>query len=480
MNHNDFDALIIGAGSGGLTVAVGLTGLGKRVALIEKGNVGGDCTNTGCIPSKTLLAAVREPSLASPADMLAHVRSKRDHLVGEENTWVEGIENLSFIRGQATFLAGNVVEVSLHDGQRRTLRAPHVIIASGSSAVRIPIAGLPVERTLTNDNLFELTEAPRHLAIVGAGVIGVEMAFAFAGLASQVSLIDLAPRVLSTASERASSVVEHSLATKGVNIYLSCKVESYSEADGSLHLSDGSTITKVDKVLLAMGRRPNVDNMGLENIGLRFDKRGIPTNAYAQTNIKGLYAIGDVTPQSNFTHSANAQGRRLVQRIAFPFLPALSPEPEYPSAVFSQPEVAQIGPKRADLHKRYHPQLITSFSYELSKTDKGYTEGIESGYITLHAMRFTGRLLSAEIVAPAASEMISLLSLAINKRVSLYSLSQLVFPYPTLSEAVKKAADAFSFSSLAKLPQECFSYLRHRPVVWLMRVKHRLQALSSI
>ena len=131
-------------------------------------------------------------------------------------------------------------------------------------------------------------------------------------------------------------------------------------------------------------------------------------------------------------------------------------------------------------HGPAHPQLITSFSYELSKTDKGYTEGIESGYITLHAMRFTGRLLSAEIVAPAASEMISLLSLAINKRVSLYSLSQLVFPYPTLSEAVKKAADAFSFSSLAKLPQECFSYLRHRPVVWLMRVKHRLQALSSI
>ena len=464
MNHS-FHTLIIGSGSGGLTVAVGLARFGKRVALIEANAVGGDCTNVGCIPSKTLIHLVSDPGGRTPEEILARVQAKRNHLREEETAWVQGLENLTFISGRARFLAPRRLEVALVNGGTQTLSARHIVIATGSKPARTEIAGLPEARTLTNESLFELSAKPSHLVIVGGGVVGSEMAFAFQKLGSRVSVVSRSTRLLAASEPEASAAVAEAMVEAGIKLYLGAEPGNYDEITHTLRLTQTGlrrTLSGVDKVLLAVGRVPATQDLGLEAAGVSLTRAGIKAGAWGETNVSGVYAIGDVNPASHYTHSANAQGRRLVRRLAFPFLPAWGREPHYPHATFTAPEVAAIGPTLTELKTRYPSALIKTVFINLSETDKGYTEDLRRGFVQLHAVRLTGRVLSATVVAPKASEMISLLSAAVANGLSLYQLSGLVFPYPVLSEGIKKAADAFVFETLAKLPRELGAYLRYR------------------
>ena len=462
---DNFHTIVIGSGSGGMTVAVGLSKLGKRVALIEAKDVGGDCTNVGCVPSKTLIHLVNYPDGRSPKEILARVQEKRNALRDKETAEVKEMKNLTFTQGRARFLSAERLEVALTAGGTRELSAQHIVIATGSKPRRIEIAGLPDTRTLTNESLFELSQKPEHLVIVGGGVVGSEMAFAFRKLGSRVSVVNRSDRVLSAVEPGASKVVAEAMEAAGIDLYLGAQPKSYDEKTQTLHLDQNGqsrTLSGVDKVLLAVGRVPGTQDLGLGTTGVAFGKKGIPTDAYGVTNVKGIYAIGDVNPASSYTHSANAEGRRVVRRIAFSFLPAWGHEPPYPSATFTDPEVATIGPTLAELRTRYHPALLKTVSFDLAKTDKGYTEDLGAGFVLIHAVRLTGRVLGATIVAPKASEMISLLTAAVYHGETLYQLSGLVFPYPVLSEGIKKAADAFVFETLPKLPRELGAYVRYR------------------
>jgi len=260
MSEQTYHSVIIGAGSGGLTVAVGLAGLGKKVALVEKLHVGGDCTNVGCVPSKILIHEVKNQyaSGLSPNEILAKVQEKRNHLRDEETEWVEGYDKVEFIQGTASFVNNKTVEVALNSGGTKQLIASNVIIATGASAIRIPVEGLPAERALTNETVFEQAVAPKHMAIIGAGVIGTEMAFAFKKLGSEVTLIDLAPRVMAIMSEKTSDIMDGRLKELGVNVQVGTKATHYDEATNSLHLENGVVVENVDKVLLAIGRAANV------------------------------------------------------------------------------------------------------------------------------------------------------------------------------------------------------------------------------
>ncbi len=460
-----FHTVVIGSGSGGMTVAVGLSKLGKRVALVEAKDVGGDCTNVGCVPSKTLIHLVTEPGGRSPEEVLARVQEKRSALRDKETAEVKEMDNVTFIEGRARFLSAERLEVALTAGGTRELTAQHIVIATGSKPRRLEVPGLPEVRTLTNESLFELADRPEHLVVVGGGVVGSEMAFAFQKLGSRVSVVNRSNRVLSTAEPEASKVVAEAMTEAGIELYLNAQPAGYDEKSQMLQVEQNGrrhTLEGVDKVLLAVGRVPTVQTIGLETTGVSFDEKGVPTDAYGKTNVKGIYAIGDVNPASNYTHSANAEGRRVVRRIAFPFLPAWGHEPLYPNATFTSPEVAAIGATRAELERRFHPALLKTVSFDLTKTDKGYTEDLGRGFVQLHVMRLTGRILGATIVAPKASEMISLLTAAVYNNLSLYKLSGLVFPYPVLSEGIKKAADAFVFETLPKLPRELSAYVRYR------------------
>lgn len=440
-----YHTAVIGAGSGGITVAVGLSKLGKSVALIEKKQVGGDCTNVGCIPSKTLIHASNDPHL-TPRQVLARVRDRRDHLRDEETQWLSELNGVRLKFGEARFLDSHTLEL---DGAER-ISARNFVIATGSRPRELPLG-----RVLTNETLFDLEEPPRHLAIVGGGVIGCELAFAFRRLGSRVTLLDFLDRLMSVSEPEVSELLSRRFKAIGVELRLGVGAESFQ--GGSLKLSDGSSVDEVDEVLLAAGRVPNLD-LDLERAGVEFNKHGIPTNHFGRTNVSHIYAIGDVNLNSAFTHSANHQGRRLVQKLCFPLLP-LGAEPHYPAATFSDPEVAQVGPPLARLQQKYHPKLIRSCKVDLKDTDRGYTSDIQEGFVLIHALKLTGKVLSATIVAPCAGEMIPVLTHAVNGGATMFSLAGLVFPYPTLAEAIKKAASNYVFETLPQLHKDSLAHL---------------------
>ena len=462
-----FHTIVIGAGSGGMTVAVGLAGLGKQVAFIEGNHVGGDCTNVGCVPSKTLihLAKTFKPG-RNPDEMLREVTRKRDALRDKETEEVRHMQNVTFIHGWATFTGPKTVRIA-SEGATRELTADHIVISTGARPRRIDIPGLPAEMILTNESLFDLTNAPKHLVIVGAGVIALEMAFAFQKLGTKVTMFALDRRPLMTAIPEASEIMEAELERRGITLYCGAVAKACDVSTHTLTLKSGDeeiALHDVDKVLVAVGRVKNIDSLGLEKAGVRFDPRlGILVNFYGETNVKGVYAIGDVTPTSAFTHSANAQGRRVTQRIAFPLLPLAKKEPLFPNATFSDPEVAAVGLTPQQLAESCHPGIIKRIRVDLkAHTDRGYTDGIEHGFIIVDAVRLTGQILHATIVGPHASEMISFFTLAMSQKISLYKIYRLVYPYPTFSSGILKVADFFMRETLTNLGKEFRAYLKYR------------------
>lgn len=464
---DNFHTVVIGAGSGGLTVAVGMANLGKRTAVIEALHVGGDCTNVGCVPSKTLIHQAELRGVAEAAGALAEVRRKRDALREKETHEFGEVANLNLIFGRARLLDTQRVALALPTGGERILTAQNIVIATGARPRTIAIPGLPAERMLTNENVFELPVVPQHLAVLGGGVIGMELAFAFRKLGSKVTVVTTAPRVMDKFIPEVAEALGAELRERGIAGYAGAGARSYDAASQTLlieHKGETVALAGVDYVLVAIGRQRNLAGLGLEAAGVAYSERGgIATDSYGRTNVPGIYAIGDVTGTSAFTHSANAQGRRVVQRIAFPWLPARAPEPFYPSATFSDPEVATAGMSQAQIAQRYHPSLIKRIRVDLvTQTDRGYTDDVRQGFIIVDAVRLTGQILAATIVGPRASEMISLFTLAIQERISLYKLYRVVYPYPTFSSGVQKVADAFLRETLPQIRRELPAFLRYR------------------
>ena len=457
-----YDAIVIGAGSGGLTVAVGLAGFGRRVALIEAARVGGDCTNVGCIPSKRLIHLSRDPGLrADPVRLLASVRATRDGLSAKEDHEMSTAENIELIRGRASLGPGRRVLVTTGAGDRE-LTARNVVIATGSRPRILDIPGLPPERLLTNESLFDLEEPPEHLAIVGAGPIGVEMACAFARLGTLVTLIDLESRVLSMADPEASEALEAALLDQGVGVRLGATVRRYDSGRHALEIDgpDGpETLPGVGAVLVAIGRAPNVEDFGDQ---VTVGPRGIAVDGWGRTSASGIWAVGDVTPLAHQTHAANALGRRIVQRIALPWLPLRKRLPTIPSAVFSDPEVAWVGPTAHERAVRCHPKALMHLRVDLADTDRGLTDGVRHGFVAITAVRLTGRVVSATVVGPAAAELLPLLTFAVARGTSLLRIQRLVHAYPTLAGAIGAAADEFARRTLPNLRAEATAYLRYR------------------
>jgi pyruvate/2-oxoglutarate dehydrogenase complex dihydrolipoamide dehydrogenase (E3) component len=308
---------------------------------------------------------------------------------------------------------------------------------------------------------------PNHLVVVGAGIIALEMAFAFRKLGAKVTIFALDKAPLLTYIPEVAEVMQKEIEKKGITAYYGTTAKSFDEAAQTLTLQQGEKeikVENVDKVLIAIGRIRNLESLGLEQVGVKWEARsGVAVNSYGESNIKGVYAIGDVTPTSAFTHSANAQGRRVTQRIAFPFLPLAKKEPIYPNATFSDPEVATVGMTQKEIAERYHPQLIKRIRVDLKDhTDRGYTDGLEHGFIIVDALRLTGQIVHATVVSPYASEIISFFTLAITQKISLYKIYRLVYPYPTFSSGILKVADFYLRETLPNIFKELIAFLKYR------------------
>ena len=466
MNMKNYQNIVIGAGSGGLTVASGLANLGKQVLLVEASHVGGDCTNVGCVPSKTLIHLAKQFHPGMDANqVLAEVTRKRNWLRDKETEEMQHHPNIDFVQGYAKFVSANEIEVTGPDESVQHFNADRFFIATGARPRIVEVPGLAAEQILTNESIFDLTRLPHHLAIIGAGIIAIELAFAFRKLGAKVTLISLDERVLPRYPLEVSQAIQPELEKRGIRVHFQATSDHYEEDTRTLFArrhDEVFPIEDVDQVLLAIGRVRNIDHLDLEKAGVDFDRRGIKIDGFGRTNVKGIYAIGDVTPTSAFTHSANAQGRRVVQKVLYPFLPASKKEPLYPTSTFSDPEIATVGMTRHQIEEKFHPHLTLSLRIDLKEIDRGYTDDVEHGFILLDVMRLTGRILGATIVAPQASEMISLFTLAITRRVSMYKLYRQVYPYPTFSSAIQKISDAFMRETLPHIMREFKTYLRYR------------------
>jgi dihydrolipoamide dehydrogenase len=451
-------AAVIGAGSGGLTLAIGLSGFGHEVALIEAGRVGGDCTNVGCIPSKALLHA----AAAGVDDPFGYVRDKRDALSDTEDEEMVDHETIHLVRGRARLTDRrdpHVVEVTAADGTVAEVRAENVIVCAGSQPVEFPIDGLDPDRLLTNDNLFELTEVPSKIVLIGGGPISLEMATAFRDLGSEVALVELLDRVIANEDPLVSSTIEAAMRERGVEVFTGTSIERFDAT--TAHLADGRIVADVDRVLLAVGRRPKLADLGLDTAGVEYTKRGITADTFGRTNVDGIYAVGDVTGNTLTTHGANSIGRRAIRAIALPYLPKLGAPRVLPNAVYCRPEIASVG-MRVDEVEALPEAGRRRYTVQIADIDRGYTDDVQHGVVIVDAERFTGKILRASIVGPSAAEIIGIFTFAIDHGIGLRKMFGTVHPYPAYAQAVGQIADDFVRDTMTSIPTEWWGMMRGR------------------
>jgi len=458
-----YKAAVIGSGSGGLTAAIGLAGFDHEVVLIEGDRVGGDCTNVGCIPSKALLHAAE----AGHEDPLAWARARRDQLHDEEDHEMVEHEQIVFVRGwgRLTPLDGDrghhLVTVTGADGEI-DVHAEHVIISTGSSPIRVELPGLPDDRLVTNEELFDrIDQVPGRLVLVGGGAISLEMATAFRDLGASVDIVELADRVLPDHDPEVSEAITNALTGRGITFHPGVSAESFDAATNTLQLSSGDTIADVDLVMSNVGRRPRLEQLDLDAAGVSRTRHGITVDSWGRTDVDGIWAIGDVTGATHTTHGANAIGRRTVRAIALPRVLATGQPRAMPSAIYSRPQVASVGMSVDDVHaiperRRWRHRV------DLADLDRGHTDVIEHGLLIVDAERFTGRIFRASIVGPAAADWIGIFTLAIDHGIGLRKIFGMVHPYPAHAEAVGRIADQFARDTYPNLAGEWWQMARGR------------------
>lgn len=471
-----YNVVVLGAGTAGLVTAAAAAGLGARVALVERALLGGDCLNTGCVPSKGLIRAARAAFDVRDAGRFGvHVDGARvdfGHVMERMRRLRAGISahdsaerfralGVDVFLGEARFTSADRVEVG-----GATLRFRRAVIATGARAATLPVPGLAEVGFLTNENVFALRELPRRLAVVGAGPIGCELAQTFRRLGSDVTVVALDPRVLPRDDPDASRVVQASLERDGVVLRLGSRLvraEAASETAKRL-VHDrglGEEHVEADEILLAVGRQPNVEGLGLENAGVAFDpRRGVEVDDRLRTSNPRIHAAGDVATPYKFTHAADAMARIVVQNALF-FLRKRQSALVIPWTTYTDPEVAHVGMTAAEADERDEVLTITE---ELSGVDRAILEGDDEGFAKLHVARKGGRLLGATLVSRHAGESIGELALAIGKRLTAADLDATIHPYPTVADVWRRAGTAYQRTRLSPglqgLLQRWFRWLR--------------------
>ena len=443
-----YDLVVIGGGTAGLVCAAGAAGLGARVALVERGLLGGDCLNTGCVPSKTLLRsarAVHEARAAAAvgvrtttevdfAAVMERVRARRADIAPHDSAARLASIGVHVFLGDASFADGRTVTV---DG--RALRFRRAVIATGS---RPSPPRDPSHRT--SENIFWLAKQPGDLLVIGAGPIGCELAQAFALLGTAVTLVDTAPRVLPREDPDASDIIAKRLAHDGVRV-------TTGMAPDAVPTPAGAT------VLVATGRVPNTDGLDLEAAGVKHDDTGVQVDDALRTSNPRIYAAGDICSPFKFTHAADAMARIVIQNALFFGRKRVSAL-VIPWCTYTCPEVAHVGVP-ADETARSGAEAIT---IPLADVDRSVVDDETDGFVRLHHRG--GRIIAATIVAPHAGELIGQVASVMRRGGAVGDFSADIFPYPTVAESLRKAGDAYRRASLTprvrRLFERYFSLVR--------------------
>lgn len=454
----DVDICIIGAGSGGLSVAAGAAQLGRSVVLFEGAEMGGDCLNHGCVPSKAIIASGKhahamtngEPFGVKPVKpavnfdtVKAHVQGIIDHIAPVDS--VERFEGLgcTVITEYAAFEDNRTVV-----SETSRVRAKRFIVATGSRASAPPVPGLSETPYLTNETIFTVPEQPKHLLIIGAGPIGLELGQTFHRLGTKVEIVDLF-EPLGRSEPKHAKVLIDALKAEGITFHAPAKTKAVRKSAAGVEIElEGGAVLKGSHLLVAAGRRPVTDGLNLEDAGIAVNKRGyIETDDNLRTSNKRVYAIGDVSGRGGLTHAAGFHAGQIIK--GFYFLPPLINKFKakaltniMPAAIYSEPELASIGLSEKDAIEKYGAGKVRCVTADFEHNDRAIAERTDGGGVKIIATT-KGKILGASIVGESAGDLIQMISVAMNNGVKIAGLATIISPYPTRGEAIKRAAGSW-------------------------------------
>ncbi len=470
-----YNLVVIGAGTGGLITALIASSLGARVALIERHLMGGDCLNVGCVPSKAVIRGAQlihdareaakfgmpatDSDLGDFGEVMRRMREIRARISEEDSAERYSTEfGIDIYLGDARFIGDGKVEV---DGQ--TLDYKKAVIATGARAIAPPIEGLADAGYLDNETVFSLTERPRRVAVIGAGPIGCELAQAFSRLGSEVHILERMDQILTREDPDAARIVQDALVREGVEMIFECNLDRV-ERRGServIHLScpkKGSRELVVDEIIVGAGRAPNVENMGLETVSVDFDSRnGVKVDDSLQTTNSRIWAVGDVCMRWKFTHAADAAAKIVVQNALFAIGPIGRKKLSallMPWCTYTEPEIAHVGFYERDAEAA--GVAIDSYQVSIAEANRAVTDGQEEGLIKVHVRRGSDEIVGATVVAAHAGDLITQFTMAIQHKIGLGAFTNIIYPYPTQGEAIKRAAGAYTRTRLTPTVKRFF------------------------
>ncbi len=442
-----YDFAVIGGGSAGLTAARFAARLGGKVVIIEAGRLGGDCTWTGCVPSKTLLRAARAAHEACHSDRFGisapNSSTNFPALMDRLNAVIEAIyrpespeqlraEGIETIFGKAEFMDAHTVNVGDSVVSFRRL-----LLATGARPSAPPIPGLGETGYLTYETIWDLAELPERLLVIGGGPIGCEIAQAFTRLGSAVVLFEAAPRLLPNEDTEASAIIESALAGEGTEVRVSSAITQVKEIGDGYRVETAAGAWQGDKLLVATGRQPNLDGLNLEQAGVEYSRQGIKVDRYLRTSQRHIWAAGDCTGAPQFTHYAGWQGFMAARNALLPGKSKARLD-AVPRAVFTDPEVAQTGLTEAQAREQFGDSVETAY-WAMKDVDRAVIDGNLEGFLKV-IIRRNGKILGATIVSPTAGEAIHQWSLAISQGLKLGDLANTMHVYPTYSIATMQLA----------------------------------------
>lgn len=450
-----YNLVVIGAGTAGLVTAVGAAGLGAKVALIEHSLMGGDCLNVGCVPSKGVISAARVAAAVRNAREFgvevpdnvnvnfaaAMQRMRRLRARISLNDSASRLRNLGIdvYFGPARFVDSGTVDV---DGIH--LHFKRAVIATGARAAAPPIPGLDAVDYLTNETLFSLTELPARFGVIGAGPIGCEMAQALAQLGSEVFLVETTHGILPREDRDAAEIVQQAITRAGVRL-LCCGKKLEIRHDGGIRLvveSHGQGYDEpIDRLLVSVGRAPNVENLNLEAVGVDYDNKGVKVNERMQTTNSRIYAAGDICSPFQFTHAADFMARIVIQNALFKGRKKSS-SLVMPWCTYTTPEIAHVG--LYENQAREQRIEVDTFVQEFRDVDRAILDGEDEGFVKVHVKKGTDKIIGATLVAGHAGDMISEITLAMTHGLGLQQIGNTIHPYPTQAEAIRKLGDQYN------------------------------------
>ena len=458
MAKYDYDALVIGGGAAGLTTAGIAANFGAKTVMIERDRLGGDCTWTGCVPSKTLLKAASVMHQAKqaelygltpgaveldPVSVMKHVdRVRRE--VYEEADDPEIFEKMGIdvVQGTANFVDEHSVKITDSNGLQREISGKYIFICAGASAFVPPVDGIDTVDYLTNESLFEIDDLPEELIIVGGGPIGSEMSQAFVRLGAKVDVVDMAPGILRNDDPELTSILKETLEGEGVTYHLDSSLKKVSVSGSgiivSIEQSGDVKELRADKILMATGRRANIDSLQLKTAGIETYRGGISVNDKCQTSKKHIYAIGDVTGRYQFTHMCEHMAK-VATSNALIKVPMKIDKKHVPWVTYTDPELGQVGASEQQLKES--GESFEVYRFPFSKIDRAITDGNTTGLIKVYAKKWSGKILGASILGAHAGEMISQYALAMRNGVSLREFADTIHPYPSYGLGARRAAD---------------------------------------